>query len=123
MKPVQFIPFYLMWIISGALSVVCWMMLRAATVSIVALIERLVPMERQIESGWYLRWVVRASDPCSLVVFSIFALASIILFDFLYRTAIGKGTIKRVFFTVTGIQVGIILLCALTLLVSNLVAV
>jgi hypothetical protein len=122
-KPVQFIPFYLMWIISGALSVACWMMLRAATVSVVALIERLVPMEQQIESGWYLRWAVRAADPCSLAVFSVFALASIVLFDFMYRTAIEKGTIKKVFFTVTGIQVGIIVVCALTLLITNLVAV
>jgi hypothetical protein len=110
-----------MWIISGALSVVCWMALRAATVSVVALIERLVPMERQIESGWYLRWVVRAADPCSLAVFSVFALASIILFDYLYRTAIKKGTIKRVFLSVTGIQVGIIVVCAVTLLVTNLI--
>ena len=122
MKPVQFIPFYLLWIISSALSVVDWIALRGATVALADLIERLVPVERQIESGWYLRWMVRAANPCSLAFFSIFAVISILGFDYLYRSAIEKGTIKKRFALVTGIQVGILVLCGIVLLVSNLVA-
>jgi hypothetical protein len=121
-KPVQFLPFYLLWLISSALSVLDWMALRGATVALVDLIDRLVPIEQQIERGWYLRWVTRAADPCSLAVFSVFAVISIIGFDFMYRTAIEKGTIKRRFGLVTGIQVGILVLCGAILLVSNLVA-
>jgi hypothetical protein len=120
MRPVQFIPFYLLWIISSALSVLNWLALRAATVALVDWIERLVPMERQIERGWYLRWVTRAADPCSLAVFSIFALASIIGFDYLYRAAIEKGTIKKRFGLVTGIQAGILVACGIVLLVTNI---
>jgi succinate dehydrogenase hydrophobic anchor subunit len=111
-----------LWIISSALSVLDWMALRGATVALVDLIERLVPIERQIESGWYLRWVVRAANPCSLAFFSIFAVVSILGFDYLYRNAIEKGTIKKRFALVTGIQVGILALCGIVLLVSNLVA-
>lgn len=122
MRPVQFIPFYLLWIISSALSVLDWMALRGATVALADLIERLVPIERQIESGWYLRWVVRAANPCSLAFFSIFAVVSILGFDYLYRNAIEKGTIKKRFTVVTGIQVGILVLCGIVLLTSNLVA-
>ena len=122
MKPVQFVPFYLLWIISSALSVLDWMALRGATVALADLVDRLVPIERQIESGWYLRWVVRAANPCSLAFFSIFAVVSILGFDYLYRNAIEKGTIKKRFALVTGIQVGILALCGIVLLVSNLVA-
>jgi hypothetical protein len=121
-KPVQFIPFYLLWIISSALSIVDWMALRGATVALVDLIDRLVPVERQIESGWYLRWVTRAANPCSLTVFGILAVVSIFAIDYLYRTAIEKGTIKKRFALVTGIQVGILALCGFVLLGSNLIA-
>ena len=120
MKPVQFIPFYLLWIISSALSILDWFGLRAATVAIADWIERAVPIERQIESGWYLRWMVRAADPCSLALFSIFSLASIIVFDYLYHSAIEQGTIKKRFGLVTAIQVGILVVCGLILLVTNL---
>ena len=121
-RPVQFLPFYLLWIISSALSVLDWMALRGATVALVDLIDRLVPIERQIESGWYLRWATRAANPCSLAVFSVFAVISILGFDYLYRAAIEKGTIKKRFALVTGIQVGILAICGLVLLGSNLIA-
>jgi hypothetical protein len=121
-KPVQFIPFYLLWIISSALSVLDWIALRGATVALVDLIDRSVPIERQIERGWYLRWVTRAANPCSLAIFSVFAVLSIIGFDYLYRTAIEKGTIKKRFALVTGIQVGILALCGIVLLGSNMIA-
>jgi len=119
MKPLQFVPFYLLWIISSALSILDWMVLRAGIVAIADAIERAVPMEVQIERQWYLRWVVRAADPCSLAFFSIFALASIISFDYMYRTAIEKGTIKKRFGLVTSIQAGILVVCAIILLILN----
>jgi hypothetical protein len=121
MKPLQYVPFYVLWIISSALSVLDWFLLRAATVAITDAIQRAVPMEVQIERGWYLRWMVRAANPCSLVFFSIFAFASIVAFDHIYRTAIEKGTIKKRFGLVTSIQAGILIVCAIILLVTNLV--
>ena len=119
LKPAQYLPFYALWIISSAVSVVDWMLLRGATIAVADAIERAVPIEVQIERQWYLRWVVRAANPCSMAFYSIFAFASIISFDYLYRDAIAKGKIRKRFGLVTAIQAGIAVVCALLMAIVN----
>lgn len=119
LKPVQYLPFYVLWIISSVLSVVDLMLLRGATIAVADAIERAVPIEVQIERQWYLRWVVRAANPCSLAVYSVFAFASIISFDYLYHDAIAKGKIRKRFGLVTAIQAGIAVVCALLMAILS----
>jgi hypothetical protein len=92
MRPIQFVPFYLLWIVSSALSVLDWFLLRSALTAVASAIANAIPMEVQIRRQWYARWVVRAVDPCATAVLSVLLLVSIILFDYLYRAAIAKGT-------------------------------
>jgi hypothetical protein len=120
MKPLQYAPFYLLWITSSVLSVVDWLALRGATIALADAIDRAVPIETQIERQWYLRWAARAADPCSLAFFSVFAFLSIIAFDYLYRTALEKGVIRKRFIQVTAIQVGILVVCGVIILTTTL---
>jgi hypothetical protein len=121
MRPVQFVSFYLLWIVSSALSVLDWFLLRSALTAVASAIANAIPMEVQIRRQWYARWVVRAVDPCATAVLSVLLLVSIILFDYLYRAAIEKGTIKKRFSTVTGIQVGILIVSAIAVAISSAV--
>ena len=121
MRPIQFVSFYLLWIISSALSVLDWFLLRSALTAVASAIANAIPMEVQIRRQWYARWVVRAVDPCATAVLSVLLLVSIILFDYLYRAAIEKGTIKKRFSTVTGIQVGILIVSAIAVAISSAV--
>jgi hypothetical protein len=121
MRPIQFVPFYLLWIVSSALSVLDWFLLRSALTAVASAIANAIPMEVQIRRQWYARWVVRAVDPCATAVLSVLLLVSIILFDYLYRAAIEKGTIKKRFSTVTGIQVGILIVSAIAVAISSAV--
>jgi hypothetical protein len=120
-RPIQFVSFYLLWIISSALSVLDWFLLRSALTAVASAIANAIPMEVQIRRQWYARWVVRAVDPCATAVLSVLLLVSIILFDYLYRAAIEKGTIKKRFSTVTGIQVGILIVSAIAVAISSAV--
>ena len=110
MKPVQFIPFYLLWILSSVLSVLDWFALRAATTAVAAAIAAAVPQEKQIEMQWNLAYPVAALDKFAMVIFGIAAMVSVMSFDYLYRDAIVKGRTKRRFVTVTAIQVGLLAL-------------
>jgi len=119
MRPIQFVPFYLLWIVSSALSVLDWFLLRSALTAVASAIANAIPMEVQIRRQWYARWVVRAVDPCATAVLSVLLLVSIILFDYLYRAAIEKGTIKKRFGLVTGIQAGILIVSAIAVAISS----
>ncbi len=114
LRPLQFIPFYLLWIISAVVSVIDWLVLRAGVTAVAAVLANAVPMDWQIENNWFVRWIVPAVDNVGLIVFGIIAMVSIMAFDYLYRSALIKGTIKKRFIKVTAIQ-GIILLVGIVL--------
>ena len=110
LKPRQTLLSVALWILSALLSALDWVALRAAITAVAAVIVDAVPMEWQVEHQWYLRWMVRAADPCSMAVLTVLAFVTIIGFDPLYRSAVWKGTIRKTFTLVTGIQVGILAL-------------
>lgn len=110
LKPRQFLPFYGLWLISAALSIADWLLLRAALTAIAAAIADSVPIEKQISGHWYLRWMVEAVDKFAWLILGIIAVLSVMSFEFIYRTGLIKGKIKKRFATVTGIQVGLLFL-------------
>jgi len=121
LKPRQFLPFYGLWMISAALSIADWLFLRAALTAIAAAIANAVPIEKQISGNWYLRWVVGAVDKFAWLIFGIMAVLSVMSFEYIYRTGLIKGTIKKRFATVTGIQAGILALSALAIFITSLI--
>ena len=119
LKPRQ-IPLLIgLWIVSSLLSLLDWIVLRASISSIAAVIANAVPIERQIERQWYLRWTVRAVDPCNVAILTTLAFLSIIGFDQLYRDAIWKNKIRRTFTIVTAIQVGILIVSWLAMAIAT----
>jgi hypothetical protein len=119
LEPRQIALFYGLWILSGALSLLDWVALRAAISALVTTIANAIPIEYQIEHQWYARWTVRAADPCAIAILTVLAFASIIALDFMYRDAIWKGTIKKRFGIVTAVQMGIAAVCWLAVTVSS----
>ena len=119
LKPIQFIPFYLLWGASGALCVVDWLVSRAAVTAVASAIAESIPKEVQIERQWFLRWPVAALDKFALVILGIVAMLVVMALDYVYRDGLIKGTIKKRFLTVTAIQVGILLLSALAIGISS----
>ena len=119
LEPRQTALFYALWIVSVALSLLDWVALRAASTAVVATIADAIPIEYQIERQWYARWMVRAVDPCAIAILTLLAFVSIVTFDFLYRDAIWKGTIKKTFAIVTAVQVGIAAVCWLAVTISS----
>ncbi len=122
LRPVQFIPFYLLWGISGALCVLDWLVARTAITTVVSAIAASIPIEKQIERQWFVRWPVAALDKFVLVILGIAAMLVIMGLDYVYQNAMIKGTIKKKFATVTGIQAGILALSALAIFVTSLIA-
>jgi hypothetical protein len=119
LEPRQIALFYGLWILSIVLSILDWVALRAAISTVTAAIVNAIPIEFQIQHQWYARWTARAADPCAIAILTVLAFASIIVFDFVYREAIWKGTIKRTFGVVTAVQVGIAAVCWLAIAVSS----
>jgi hypothetical protein len=118
LKPRQ-IPLLIgLWIVSSILSLLDWIVLRAAVASVAAVIAGSVPIEQQIERQWYLRWTVRAVDPCNVAILTTLAFLSIIGFDQLYRDAIWKKKIRKTFTIVTAIQVGILIVSWLAMTIA-----
>ena len=118
LKPRQ-VPLYVgLWLVSGIVSLLDWVALRAAITAVVAAIVGAVPIEWQVEHQWYLRWTARATDPCSIAVLTVLAFVTIIGFDPLYRGAIWKGTIRKTFTIVTAIQVGVLAVSWLTMTIA-----
>lgn len=122
LEPRQIALFYALWIVSVALSLLDWVALRAASTAVVAAIASAIPIEYQIEHQWYARWTVRAADPCAIAILTVLAFASIVVFDFMYRDAIWKGTIAKKFGIVTAVQVGIAAVCWLAVTISSRLA-
>jgi hypothetical protein len=118
LRPRQIPLFVLLWAVSSLLTVLCGIVLRSAASSVAAVIANAVPIEWQIENQWYLRWTVRAVDPCSVAILTILGFVSIIGFDFLYRDGFWKGTIRKKFITVTAIQAAILALGWLAIAIS-----
>lgn len=110
LKPAQYAPFILLWIVSAALSLADWFVLRRALVAVAAAIAQAVPVERQIERQWFLRWPVAALDKFALVICGILAMISIMAFEWIYRDGFIKGTIRKRVAIVMGIQVGLLVL-------------
>ena len=121
LRPLQFIPFYLLWGVSGALCVLDWLVARTAIAAVLSAIAASVPIEKQIERQWFVRWPVAALDKFALVILGIVAMLVVMALDYVYRDGLIKGTIKKRFATVTAIQVGILLLSALAIGISSLV--
>ena len=121
LKPAQFVPFYLLWITSGLLCVLDWLISRAAVTAVATAIAASVPMEVQVERQWFLRWPVSALDQLAMVILGIAAMVVVMALDYVYRDGLIKGTIKRRFATVTAIQVGILLLSGLAIGISSIV--
>ena len=110
LKPAQLLPFYLLWLVSSILSIADWLLMRAAASATAVLIAASVPIQRQIEGRWYLRWVPPAVDKIALLVFGIAAVLSIMTFEYVYRDAFIKNKIRRRFAVITAVQVGLLLL-------------
>jgi hypothetical protein len=119
LKPTQFIPFYLLWAISGLVCVLDWLISRAAVTAVASAIAASIPKEAQIERQWFARWPVAALDKFALVILGIIAMLVVMALDYVYRDGLIKGTIKKRFVTVTAIQVGILLLSALAIGISS----
>jgi hypothetical protein len=109
LKPRQYLTFYLLWIASGILCVFDALATRSAITAIAAAMASAIPMEIQIQRQWYLRWPVRAVNQFAWAIVGIGAVVAIMALDYVYRTAILKGVIKKRFATVTAIQVGILI--------------
>jgi len=122
LRPLQFIPFYLLWIVSSALTVIDGLLLRSAITAIAAPALESVSWEYQMEHLWFARFTLTAIDSWVLALLGIVALSCIISFDYLYRSAIIKQTIKKTFGIITAIQVGIIVLCLITINIAINVA-
>jgi hypothetical protein len=110
LNPVQFVPFSLLWMISGALSVLDWLTLRSAITDVAVVIANAVPMESQIRNQWYLRWTVPAVDKIALAILGLCAFLSICILDYYYQAGLLKGVIKKRFGLATTIQVGILVI-------------
>ena len=110
LNPIQFVSFSVLWMISGALSVLDWLTLRSAITDVAAVIANAVPMEFQIRNHWYLRWTVPAVDKFALALLGLCAFLSICVLDCYYRAGLLKGAIKKRFGLVTTIQVGILVI-------------
>ena len=119
LKPIQFIPFYLLWGFSGALCVLDWLVARTAITSVASAIADTIPMEKQIERQWFVRWPVAALDKVVLVILGITAMVVFMGLNYVYQKALIEGTIKKRFATVTGIQAGILALSALAIFVTS----
>ena len=122
LKPLQFIPFYLLWIISSALSLLDWALIRAAVTSLATVIAAAIPTDLQLRRQWSARWALRAVDPCTVAVLTVLVLASIISFDYLYRDGLIRGTIKRRFGIVTTVQASLLIVAGIIVTVSSFLA-
>ncbi len=107
----------LAWLISGILTMLDWAVLRTTFIAIAEAINRAIPIEQQIASGWRLRWIVPAVDRLSIFMLGIIALGLILGFDSLYRTASEAGKLKQRFMIVTAIHVAVFVVCSIILLI------
>jgi hypothetical protein len=108
LNPIQFVSFSLLRMISGALSVLDWLILRLAITDIAVVIANAVPIESQIRNHWYLRWTVPAVDKIALAILGLCAFLSICILDYYYQAGLLKGAIKKRFGLATTIQVGVL---------------
>jgi len=108
---------YLAWLVSAALTLFCWAILRTTTVAIADAIKRSVAARTAPETGRILRWSVAAVDSFAIFAFGIVALGLVLAFDYIYRKANQEGRLWRTFGLVTGIQAGLLMVCSLALAV------
>jgi hypothetical protein len=94
-----------------------WAVLRTTFIAIAEAVNRAIPMERQMASGWRLRWIIPAVDRLSIFVLGGVALGLFLGFDALYRAAVEAGKLKQRFVTVTAIQVAVFLVCSMILFI------
>ena len=110
LNSVQFVSLSVLWMISGALSVLDWLTLRSAITNVAVVIANAVPIESQIRNHWYLRWTIPAVDKFALAILSLCAFLSICILDYYYQAGLLKGAIKKRFGLATIIQVGILVI-------------
>jgi hypothetical protein len=111
MKPLTSVLPYLAWIVSGILTVLDWMALRELVVAIAVKIAKTVPMEKQIERGWFLHSIIPVVDRSAVLVLGVIGLALVLSFDYIYRTGLAKGVLRKRFGLITAIQVGVWVMC------------
>jgi len=119
LRPLQFIPFYLLWIISSAFSLIDAFVFRTAVNALAAIALGNVSYEFEAEHLWFARYAFRAIDPWLVAILSVVVLSVIISLDYFYRNAIVEKQIKRKFAWVTGIQSAILLVSALAIWLSS----
>ena len=113
---VDFLPI-LAWLISGALTVLDWAVLRTTFVALAEAINRAIPIEQQMASGWRLRWIVPAVDRLTIFVLGAITLGLVLGFDALYRAAAEVGKLKQRFIMVTAIHVTVFSVCSIILFI------
>jgi len=111
LKPPTSILPYLAWIISGVLTILDWMALRELVIAITVKIAKTVPMEKQIERGWFLHSIIPVVDRSAVLVLGIIGLGLVLSLDYIYRAGLAKGVLRKRFGLVTAIQVGVWVVC------------
>ena len=111
MKPLTSVLPYLAWIVSGVLTILDWMALRELVVAIAVKIAKTVPIEEQIERGWFLHSIIPVVDRSAILVLGIIGLGLVLAFDYIYRTGLAKGVLRKRFGLITAIQVGVWVMC------------
>jgi hypothetical protein len=106
---------YLAWLISAALTILCWAILRTTTIAVADAVRRSVSARAVPEVGRRLRWSVAAVDNFAIFGYGIVGLGLVLAFEYIYRKAHQRGRLWRTFGLATGIQAALLLLCGLAL--------
>ena len=106
---------YLAWLVSSALTVLCWAVLRTTTMAAAGAARRALAESADPETARRLRWAVAAVDPFTVFGLGLLGLGLVLAFEYIYRKAHRQGRLWRTFGLVTGIQAGLLLVCALVL--------
>jgi hypothetical protein len=103
------------WVVSTAITILCWAVLRTALVAIADAIREAVVSRSGPETGRLLGWAVAAVDPFAVFGLGVVGLGLVLIFDSMYRKAHAGGRLWRRFSTVTGVQAGVLVFCSITL--------
>jgi hypothetical protein len=117
MKLLSLVALRLAWLLSVVLIVLDGLALRMVVIDLAAAIADAAPTEQQAERGWFLYHSIPAVDKFAVLVIGLAALASAIWFDYVYRAAQAKGTLRRRFGVITAIQASILVGCGIVILV------
>jgi hypothetical protein len=112
---------YLAWLVSAALTVLCWAILRTTATALADAVRRSIVPRAAPEAARRLRWSVAAVDNFSIFCFGIAGLGLVLAFEYIYRKANQRGRLWRTFGLVTGIQAGLLLACGAILVLLRVI--